>query len=298
MNGWISLYRSLLDWEWFSNSEMVHLFIYFLLKANHEPNKWQGIELSRGQFITGREKIKSETGIPESTIRTCIERLKKSDVITVKTTNKYSIITVCNYDSYQQVKIENDQQNDQQKDQQKDQQNANKTPTKRQQNTTTNNDNNYNNKNKESVFVEPTKKITPQTVDEEINYTEVEATKKETEQGKGGGGKKFVRPTIDEVESYIKEKGYSIDAERFVSYYESNGWKVGKNPMKDWKMAVVTWSKNDNQRTNNYKTFEKQPYRHPITTILSDELSREQLEKFERNRKDFILSAQNKQVDT
>jgi predicted transcriptional regulator len=296
MNGWISLYRSLLDWEWFSNSEMVHLFIYFLLKANHEPNKWQGIELSRGQFITGREKIKSETGIPESTIRTCIERLKKSDVITVKTTNKYSIITICNYDSYQQVKIENDQQ----KDQQKDQQNANKTPTKRQQNTTTNNYNNYNNINKESVFVEPhTKKITPQTIEEEKNYIEVEATKKETEQGKGGGaGKKFVPPTIEEVENYIKEKGYNVDAERFVAYYKSNGWKVGKNPMKDWKMAIVTWSKNDNQRTNNYKTFEKQGYRHPATTIFSDELTNEQLEKFERNKQAAILRAQNRQVDT
>jgi hypothetical protein len=151
----------------------------------------------------------------------------------------------------------------------------------------------------------PTEKITPTTIDEdknyieEKNYTEVEATKKETETEKGGGaGKKFVPPTIDEVEDYIKEKGYNIDAERFVAYYKSNGWKVGKNQMKDWKAAIITWSKNDKQQTNNFKPIEKQGYRHPAATIFSDELSNEQIERFERNRINFILSAKNNQDDT
>jgi hypothetical protein len=68
--------------------------------------------------------------------------------------------------------------------------------------------------------------------------------------------------------------------------------------MKDWKAAIITWSKNDNQQKNNHKTFERQPYRHPAATIFSDELSNEQIERFERNRKNFILSAQNNQDDT
>lgn len=49
------------------------------------------------------------------------------------------------------------------------------------------------------------------------------------------------RPSVDEVQAYITEKGYSVNAEAFVNYYESNGWKVGKNPMKDWRAAVRTW---------------------------------------------------------
>jgi hypothetical protein len=110
--------------------------------------------------------------------------------------------------------------------------------------------------------------------------------------------KEFTPPTIDEVKNYISEKGYSIDAEHFVAYYESNGWKVGKNKMKDWKAAIITWSKNDKQRTNNFKPIEKQGYRHPFTTILSDEVTNEQLDRFERNRKNFILSAQNSKDDT
>lgn len=55
----------------------------------------------------------------------------------------------------------------------------------------------------------------------------------------------FHPPTIDEVAEYCREKGYNIDAEHFVSYYESNGWRVGKNPMKDWRAACRTWARNE-----------------------------------------------------
>ena len=58
---------------------------------------------------------------------------------------------------------------------------------------------------------------------------------------------KFKPPTVEEVFEYIQEKGYNVDAEHFVSYYESNGWKVGRNPMKSWKAAVVTWAKNESK---------------------------------------------------
>lgn len=54
---------------------------------------------------------------------------------------------------------------------------------------------------------------------------------------------RFIPPTIAEVQAYIQQKGYSIDAESFVAFYESKGWMVGKNKMKDWHMALVTWSK-------------------------------------------------------
>lgn len=67
---------------------------------------------------------------------------------------------------------------------------------------------------------------------------------------------RFVPPTLDEVIAYCQERGNSVDAERFVSYYESNGWKVGKNPMKDWRAAVRTWERDDRPRaTNQTKSF-------------------------------------------
>lgn len=54
---------------------------------------------------------------------------------------------------------------------------------------------------------------------------------------------RFIPPTIEEVRSYCSERKNNIDPQRFIDYYQSNGWKVGKNPMKDWQAAVRTWER-------------------------------------------------------
>lgn len=55
---------------------------------------------------------------------------------------------------------------------------------------------------------------------------------------------RFIPPKIEEVQAYCKERNNNVDAERFIDYYTSNGWMVGKNKMKDWKSAVRTWERN------------------------------------------------------
>lgn len=62
---------------------------------------------------------------------------------------------------------------------------------------------------------------------------------------------KFVKPTIEEIRAYTTAKHYTFDAEAFFAYYESNGWKVGRNPMKDWRMACTTWQKKQDERRKN-----------------------------------------------
>ncbi|TRZ80530.1 hypothetical protein D4R86_04220 [bacterium] len=103
MEGWIKLYRKFSEWEWFNISEMVHLFIYLLLNANHEDGEWRGIEIKRGQILTGLYKLNDKTKISIQTLRTCLKRLEKTNEINIQTTNKYSIITICNYESYQGI---------------------------------------------------------------------------------------------------------------------------------------------------------------------------------------------------
>ena len=63
---------------------------------------------------------------------------------------------------------------------------------------------------------------------------------------------KSMSPTLEELKSYIQEKKYNVIAEKFLAYYESNGWMVGKNKMKSWKAALVTW------HHGNYGTPKKQ----------------------------------------
>ena len=54
---------------------------------------------------------------------------------------------------------------------------------------------------------------------------------------------RFAPPSLEELNSFIKESSYSVDAQQFIDFYQSKGWMVGKNKMKDWKAAVRTWQK-------------------------------------------------------
>ena len=113
MEGWIKLHRKFCGWEWFNISEMVHLFIYLLINANHEDGNWRGISIKRGQIINGRNSLPENTGISSQTIRTCLSRLKSTNEITIKSTNKYSIITITKYDDYQGLILNSNQQTNQ-----------------------------------------------------------------------------------------------------------------------------------------------------------------------------------------
>ena len=120
-DGWLKIYRKLTDWEWYNHSEMVHLFLHLLIKASPVDKTWQGMSVQRGQVVIGRQKLSAETGISERTVRTCLSRLEKSGEIEIKSTNKFSIITICKYGDYQPSEQKSDQQNDQQNDQPTDQ---------------------------------------------------------------------------------------------------------------------------------------------------------------------------------
>ncbi len=65
---------------------------------------------------------------------------------------------------------------------------------------------------------------------------------------------RFTPPTVDEVYTYCQENGYTlVDPERFVNFYQSKGWKVGKESMKDWKAAVRNWNSRDKGVQNSGK---------------------------------------------
>lgn len=87
---------------------------------------------------------------------------------------------------------------------------------------------------------------------------------------KGVKEKRFAPPALENVMGYCQEKGYNIDAERFIDFYESKGWMIGKNKMKDWKAAVRNWARQDkdekqgksaqnpaNRPTNRFQNFEQ-----------------------------------------
>ena len=76
--------------------------------------------------------------------------------------------------------------------------------------------------------------------------TETETDTKSKTETPSAGALSFRTPTVDEVKAYCFERDHGVSASAFVDFYEAKGWKIGKNPMKDWRAAVRTWEKRDN----------------------------------------------------
>lgn len=76
------------------------------------------------------------------------------------------------------------------------------------------------------------------------------------------------RPTVDEVEEYVKTRDVKIDAQQFIDYYTANGWKVGRNSMKDWKAAIRTW-----ERRERTKPTRAKPINSSRNRTLEDDLN-------------------------
>ena len=100
-NGYIRLYRNIMDWGWYLEPNTARLFIHCILKANYTEKEWQGIKIPAGSFVTSYDKLAQELKLTKDQIRTAIKHLKLTQEITYKGTNKYSIITVNNYKFYQ-----------------------------------------------------------------------------------------------------------------------------------------------------------------------------------------------------
>ena len=100
-NGWISLYRKFVKWQWYKNANIKSVFMHLVLFANHKEENWRGIIVKRGQLITSRETLSDDLGLSIQQIRTCLSKLESTNEIKIETTNRYSLITVINYDKYQ-----------------------------------------------------------------------------------------------------------------------------------------------------------------------------------------------------
>jgi len=199
--GYVKLWRKSLHDGWIRNHTVWIFWTYCLLKATHREYDAmigaQTIHLTPGQFVFGLCRAADETGLSIQKIRTAIHYLEQSQNLTSKTTNKYSVITITNWDIYQESETDN-QQTDQQ----------------------TNN-----------------KQITTYKNNNTITHN------------------KFIKPNIEEIKTYCSTRKNTINPQSFLDFYESNGWKVGKNPMKDWKAAIRTWeTREGNNATGNGTT--------------------------------------------
>lgn len=213
MEGWVTLHRKFLQWEWFDIPEMVKLFIYLLLMAQHSERKHRGITLQRGEFVTSIPTIMKDCKLSEQQARTCIKRLKSTGEITCKSTNKYTIITICNYDRYQNDNLESNGQNNGQ---------TNTPATDKQR---TNNGHNNNN----NVII---KQLNNNNISVCSNSAHTREEKERDEIFKIFFFKNFLLP--------------AYEVERFYNHYEAQGWDRGNGQkIKNRIAAAKAWEQED-----------------------------------------------------
>ena len=196
---YIKLYEQITKWEWFHKPATLCLFVYLLLKANYKDLKFEGIKIRRGQLVTSLPKLATDTGLTIQQVRTALSNLQTTGEITDQSTPRYRIITILKYDDYQSS---TDSATDKQ-------QANNRLLTDKQQ--------------------AANRQITA-SIEREDNIEQIDII----EPPKGGrGASRFTPPSREDVQDFCLENGIDIDVERFVDFYTSKGWMVGKNPMKD-----------------------------------------------------------------
>lgn len=110
MEGHIKLYRKFMEWEWYMDINTKILFLHMLLKANWKEGKFQGNIVKRGSFISSISNLSAETGLSERNVRTAINHLKSTGEVTSKSTSKFTVFTIENYDLYQTTDKQDDKQ--------------------------------------------------------------------------------------------------------------------------------------------------------------------------------------------
>lgn len=214
-NGYIKLYRSLLDWEWWKDTNTLKVFLYLLLNANWKETKFKGYDVPKGGLVVGTNSLAETVGISTQSVRTALNHLKSTNEITIKSTNKFSIVTIVNWEKYQGCEEEL----------------TSKSTSKL--------TNNQQTTNKQLTTEEEYKNIK--------NIRNI-----------------FTPPTLEEVTAYCKERNNNVDPQTFIDFYQSKGWCVGKNKMKDWRACVRTWERNrDNKKTekkNGFNNFQQSNY--------------------------------------
>lgn len=208
--GFMKLWRKLKDSKCYSRGG-VHraLLLTLFTEANWKEGCFRGEVIRPGQFATSVLGLSQELGFPRTTVQRALADLATDGVVTVENMgNRWTRITLINWALYQPSKEELGQ------------------PVGNQRATG----------GQPVGIIKDIKNInTPlDTSLRSVSIPQGGATEKQARP-------RFIPPSMEEVRDYCESRGNTVDPQAFVDFYESNGWRVGKNPMKDWRAAVRTW---------------------------------------------------------
>ena len=241
--GWIKIWRQLLEWEWSDVPEMVALWVRLLIKATHEDMQWHGVTIVRGQLVTTAAKLAAESGMTVQQVRTCLDRLKASNQIATQTTNKYTIISVCKYDDYQDIESTEQQTNGKQATRK---QQTNNTQATNQQQT-----NNTHNKNirikeqeeQENIIINP---LTPLQGDAPVTEISEKEKRPQREKAAARAVTRYDR-AWEEIYSRLTSNTFfwtkreNMAVQSIVGRIDKMMKEAGRDPTDDEKESALRW---------------------------------------------------------
>ena len=239
--GFIMIDRSILEDDMYFSEKFTRMQAYMDLcllaafKSRTFYIRGNKVELQPMQVAKSVRDLADRWQWSVNKVRGYLYELEKGDYIDTQKTSVNQIITIKKY-------IVVNTQNDTQINTQTNTQNDTQTDTPIIKN------NNVNNENKEIVI--------------ESIVAQPQQTPTQPREKKKRSSSTFVKPTFEECIAYAQEKGYQWNIARFFNYYESNGWRVGQNPMKNWKAAMRTWNTKEPQYS--------QPNLFPTTTSINN----------------------------
>lgn len=99
----VMMYRSLKDWEWYHDLPVRVLFLHLMLEVNWKPGRFEGVPILPGQVPTSADKLAASCGLSRQTVRTALTKLQSTNEITIKSTKRFSVVTIVNWAEYQFV---------------------------------------------------------------------------------------------------------------------------------------------------------------------------------------------------
>jgi len=252
-NGYIKLHRSMMTWEWYDDANVMRLFVHILLTANWDDREWRGIIIKRGQRVTSVDKLSRELKLTPRQIRLALDKLKSTGEMSIETTNKFSIITILNYDVYQCDEQDDDKQHGKQK--------AIKRQSKGKQMST--NEESKNPRKQEEDYQECGSRAREETDPPDYTLEVIPKPKpKKSIERKKHGEYGWVKLSDAEVAKLTADLGLS-ELDRCIKYVDESAQATNnKNGWTDWNLVVRKcnrdgWGKRGTPQPEKPKEFKK-----------------------------------------
>lgn len=210
VGGFIVIHRQIIDWEWYRDTNTFCLFIHLLLMANYEDGRFEGKVVRRGQLITSLSSLSKKTGLSIRQTRTALEHLISTGEVTNESCPQYRVISIVNYDKYQDMR-------------QRERQTTDKRPTNDVTNDRQQYNNNNNNINKETNINSPSEN-SPPTQDIWFSQFWDEYPKKVSKKDAQSAwkslkvGPELMAKIMDGLRKWITSDQWTRDGGRFIPY--------------------------------------------------------------------------------